>query len=62
MCGDENIDISVVIKEYQPGFAGVSLRSDTIDVSELAHYLGGGGICGLRVLPVPARLRRLLPI
>jgi len=41
--GMKNIDISVVIKEYQPGFAGVSLRSDTIDVSELAHYLGGGG-------------------
>lgn len=41
--GMRDIDISVIIKEYEPGFAGVSLRSDFVDVSELARYLGGGG-------------------
>ncbi len=36
-------DIGVVIKEYHPGFHGISLRSDTVDVSVLARNLGGGG-------------------
>ena len=41
--GVSDADIGVVIKEYHPGFYGVSLRSDTVDVSILARNLGGGG-------------------
>lgn len=41
--GVSDADIGVVIKEYHPGFYGVSLRSDTVDVSVLARNLGGGG-------------------
>ncbi|AKK06176.1 exopolyphosphatase-like enzyme [Corynebacterium mustelae] len=41
--GINEADICVVIKEYEPGFHGVSLRSDTVDVSTLAQALGGGG-------------------
>lgn len=41
--GVSDADIGVVIKEYHPCFYGVSLRSDTVDVSILARNLGGGG-------------------
>ncbi|MDF5819911.1 bifunctional oligoribonuclease/PAP phosphatase NrnA [Corynebacterium felinum] len=41
--GVQDTDFAVVIKEYEPGLHGISLRSDTVDVSQLARNLGGGG-------------------